>query len=133
MIALLRQKARPYLFSNTLAPPVAAASIVVFDMLSRSSSLRDKLAANTAYFRAAMTDAGFNIRPGSHPIVVRHAARAASLLNARTVWCQRSLMPGSMHACVSVTPAAAAARHVRACSPSCLATLRWRRAWRTSC
>lgn len=71
VIALLRQRSRPYLFSNTLAPSVAAASIAVFDLLASSHALRDQLADNTAYFRAAMTDAGFDIRPGNHPIVVR--------------------------------------------------------------
>jgi glycine C-acetyltransferase len=70
VIGLLRQKARPYLFSNTLAPCVAAASITVFDLLSRSHELRDKLQDNTDYFRQQMAAAGFDIRPGSHPIVV---------------------------------------------------------------
>lgn len=69
VVGLLRQRSRPYLFSNTLAPAVAAASITVFDLLSSSSDLRDRLAANTAYFRSQMAAAGFNIRPGSHPIV----------------------------------------------------------------
>eukprot|EP00877_Chromochloris_zofingiensis_P009601 jgi/Chrzof1/4895/Cz15g03140.t1 len=69
VIAILRQKARPYLFSNTLAPAVAGASIAVFDLLSSTTALRDKLEANTQYFRRHMTSAGFNIRPGSHPIV----------------------------------------------------------------
>lgn len=69
VVALLRQKARPYLFSNTLAPAVAAASITVFDLLSASHELRDKLQENTDYFRQHMAAAGFNIRPGNHPIV----------------------------------------------------------------
>eukprot|EP00879_Flechtneria_rotunda_P003069 GHRR01003289.1.p1 GENE.GHRR01003289.1~~GHRR01003289.1.p1 ORF type:complete len:327 (+),score=137.90 GHRR01003289.1:916-1896(+) len=69
VVALLRQRSRPYLFSNTLAPVVAAASIKVFDLLSSSSSLRDKLQKNTDYFREQMTAAGFSIRPGNHPIV----------------------------------------------------------------
>lgn len=76
VVGLLRQRARPYLFSNTLAPTVAAASITVFDILSRSSALRDKLQANTDYFRQQMTAAGFNIRAGNHPIVVRERAGA---------------------------------------------------------
>jgi 7-keto-8-aminopelargonate synthetase-like enzyme len=71
VVGLLRQKARPYLFSNTLAPAVAAASITVFDLLSASHELRDKLQDNTDYFRQHMAAAGFDIRPGNHPIVVR--------------------------------------------------------------
>jgi hypothetical protein len=70
VVGLLRQKARPYLFSNTLAPCVAAASITVFDLLSSSHALRDKLQENTDYFREHMAAAGFDIRPGNHPIVV---------------------------------------------------------------
>lgn len=70
VVGLLRQKARPYLFSNTLAPCVAAASITVFDLLSASHELRDKLQDNTDYFRQQMAAAGFDIRPGNHPIVV---------------------------------------------------------------
>lgn len=69
VVRMLRQKSRPYLFSNTLAPSVAAASIRVFEMLSESTELRDRLAANAVYFRSAMTAAGFAIAPGSHPIV----------------------------------------------------------------
>jgi len=66
---MLRQRSRPYLFSNTLPPPVVGASIAVFDLLSRTTALRDKLEANTTRFRAAMTAAGFEIKPGTHPIV----------------------------------------------------------------
>ncbi len=69
IIELLRQRSRPYLFSNTLAPSIVGGSIAAFDMLSRSTERRDKLEANTARFRSAMTAAGFNIRPGVHPIV----------------------------------------------------------------
>jgi len=69
VIDTLRQKARPYLFSNTLAPAVAAASSEVFDMLSESTELRDTLDSNAQYFREKMTAAGFDIRPGTHPIV----------------------------------------------------------------
>ena len=69
IIELLRQRSRPYLFSNTLAPSITGASIEVFDMLSETTALRDKLERNTMYFRKAMTDAGFDIRPGEHPIV----------------------------------------------------------------
>ena len=69
IIDLLRQRSRPYLFSNTLAPAIAGASIRVLDLLSESTHLRDKLEANTSYFRQAMTQAGFDILPGEHPIV----------------------------------------------------------------
>jgi glycine C-acetyltransferase len=79
VVALLRQKARPYLFSNTLAPAVAAASITVFDLLSASHELRDKLQENTDYFRQHMAAAGFNIRPGNHPIVVSHSSLPDSI------------------------------------------------------
>lgn len=69
IIDLLRQRSRPYLFSNTLAPPIVKASLAVLDLLSESTALRDKLEANTKHFRRGMTDAGFDIKPGSHPIV----------------------------------------------------------------
>ena len=69
IINLLRQRSRPYLFSNTLAPAIVGASIAVLDMLSETTELRDKLEANTKYFREKMTDAGFDIKPGVHPIV----------------------------------------------------------------
>jgi len=69
IIDLLRQRSRPYLFSNTLPPPLVAASIKVFEMLSGSTQLRDKLEANTRYFREKMTAAGFDIKEGTHPIV----------------------------------------------------------------
>lgn len=69
IIEMLRQKSRPYLFSNTLAPSIAGASIAVLDMLSETTELRDKLEENTKYFREKMTAAGFDIKPGDHPIV----------------------------------------------------------------
>lgn len=69
IIELLRQRSRPYLFSNTLAPSITGASIEVFNMLSETTELRDKLENNTKYFRSEMTKAGFNIKPGEHPIV----------------------------------------------------------------
>ncbi|MGJ1215103.1 MULTISPECIES: glycine C-acetyltransferase [Sphingobacterium] len=69
IIDLLRQRSRPYLFSNTLAPAIAGASVAVLDMLSETTSLRDKLESNTTYFREKMTAAGFDIKPGFHPIV----------------------------------------------------------------
>lgn len=69
VVELLRQRSRPYLFSNTLAPSIVGASIAVLDLLSGSTALRDKLEANTRYFRKAIQDAGFDIKPGEHPIV----------------------------------------------------------------
>jgi len=69
IIEILRQRSRPYLFSNTLAPSIVGASIEVFNMLSETTGLHDKLERNTQYFRKAITDAGFDIRPGDHPIV----------------------------------------------------------------
>ncbi|MBK9734461.1 MAG: glycine C-acetyltransferase [Saprospiraceae bacterium] len=68
IIELLRQKSRPYLFSNTLAPAIVGASIKVLDILDKSTELRDKLEKNTHYFRSAMVQAGFDIVPGTHPI-----------------------------------------------------------------
>ncbi|MBN8888222.1 MAG: glycine C-acetyltransferase [Rudaea sp.] len=68
IIDLLRQRSRPYLFSNTLPPPLVAASIKVFEMLSSSTALRDKVNDNALYFRKRMGEAGFDIRPGTHPI-----------------------------------------------------------------
>jgi glycine C-acetyltransferase len=69
VIDMLRQKSRPYLFSNTLAPSIVGASIAVLDMLTETTELRDKLENNTKYFRKKMTEAGFDIKPGDHPIV----------------------------------------------------------------
>jgi glycine C-acetyltransferase len=69
IIEMLRQRSRPYLFSNTLAPSIAGASIAVLDMLTETTALRDKLEYNTKYFRSKMTEAGFDIKPGDHPIV----------------------------------------------------------------
>ena len=69
VIELLRQRSRPYLFSNTVAPSIVGASIAVLDLLEGSTALRDKLEANTAYFREAIQQAGFQIKPGTHPIV----------------------------------------------------------------
>ena len=69
IVELLRQRSRPYLFSNTLAPSIAGASIKVLEILEGSTALRDKLERNTRYFRQAMTEAGFDILPGDHPIV----------------------------------------------------------------
>ena len=69
IIEMLRQKSRPYLFSNTLAPSIVGASIAVLDMLTSTTELRDKLEYNTNYFRTKMTEAGFDIKSGDHPIV----------------------------------------------------------------
>ncbi len=69
VIEILRQRSRPYLFSNTLAPSIVGASIAVLDLLSETTELRDKLETNTKYFREKMTEAGFDIKPGEHPIV----------------------------------------------------------------
>ena len=69
IIEILRQRSRPYLFSNTLAPSITGASIAVFDLLSQTTELRDTLEANTQYFREKITAAGFDIKPGTHPIV----------------------------------------------------------------
>lgn len=69
IIEILRQRSRPYLFSNTLAPSIVGASIAVLDMLSETTELRDKLEFNTKYFRQKMTEAGFDIKPGEHPII----------------------------------------------------------------
>ncbi len=69
IIDILRQRSRPYLFSNTLAPSIVGASIAVLDMLTETTELRDKLEFNTKYFRTKLTEAGFDIKPGDHPIV----------------------------------------------------------------
>ena len=69
VVDLLRQRSRPYLFSNTIAPPVVAASLKALELLSASTELRDKLETNTKYFRAALTERGLTIKPGTHPIV----------------------------------------------------------------
>ncbi len=87
IVALLRQRSRPYLFSNTVAPMIAAASLKAIELLSRSGELRDRLAENTHYFRQQVSARGFDIRPGEHPIVpimlgdaVRAQKMAARLL-----------------------------------------------------
>ena len=69
IIDMLRQRSRPYLFSNSLAPSIVGAALKVIDLLSETTNLKDKLEENTSYFRAKMTDAGFDIKKGSHPIV----------------------------------------------------------------
>jgi glycine C-acetyltransferase len=69
IVELLRQRSRPYLFSNSLPPVIAAASLTTLDLISRSTALRDKLEASTQYFRTGLTKAGLTLRPGTHPIV----------------------------------------------------------------
>jgi len=85
VIELLRQRSRPYLFSNTVAPAIVGGSIAVLDLLESSTALRDKLEANTRWFRRAITEAGFAIKPGEHPIVpiMVHDAVKAQQLSAR--------------------------------------------------
>lgn len=85
IIDMLRQRSRPYLFSNTVAPSVVGASIAVLDMLSETTALRDKLEENTRYFREQMTAAGFDIKPGIHPItpIMLYDAVLAQKLAAR--------------------------------------------------
>ena len=69
IVDLLRQRSRPYLFSNSLAPAIAAASIAVFDLLDSSDELRQRLRDNTAFFRQRLEDEGFDVLPGEHPII----------------------------------------------------------------
>ena len=76
IVDLLRQRSRPYLFSNTVAPPIVSATLACMDLLSGSTELRDTLEANTMRFREGMTAAGFDIRPGVHPIVPISSRRA---------------------------------------------------------
>ena len=85
IIDLLRQRSRPYLFSNTLAPSIAGASLAVLDLLSSSTALRDKLEVNTAFFRAGLSKLGFEVLPGTHPIcpiMIGDAARATYFADA---------------------------------------------------
>jgi glycine C-acetyltransferase len=85
IVEMLRQRSRPYLFSNSVAPAVVAASLTVLDLLSRSDEPRERLRANTALFRSAMTEAGFDILSGDHPItpvMIGDAAKAAALADA---------------------------------------------------
>jgi glycine C-acetyltransferase len=92
IVEILRQRSRPYLFSNSLPPPIVAASLKSLELLTRSTELRDKLEGNTVWFRKAMTDAGFQIVPGTHPIVpimlgdAVLAARMAEMLLAEGVY-----------------------------------------------
>ncbi|MFZ5432534.1 MAG: aminotransferase class I/II-fold pyridoxal phosphate-dependent enzyme, partial [Calditrichota bacterium] len=85
IVDLLRQRSRPYLFSNTLPPPIVATALKVLELLSETTALRDKLEANTRYFREKMSQAGFMIRPGQHPIVpiLLHEATLAQQMAAK--------------------------------------------------
>ncbi|MEN0061438.1 MAG: glycine C-acetyltransferase [Myxococcota bacterium] len=91
IIGLLRQRSRPYLFSNTLAPALVGAALAAFDRLSSSTDLRDRLAENTTYFREKMTAAGFKIRPGSHPIVPIMLGDAALSMTMADAMLQRGI------------------------------------------
>ena len=84
IVDLLRQRSRPYLFSNSLPPPLVAASLKVFELLTESGALRERLMDNTRYFRMQMTEAGFDIRPGEHPItpIMLYDAKLAQLMAA---------------------------------------------------
>lgn len=85
IVDLLRQRSRPYLFSNSVAPPIVAASIKALEMIGESSELRDRLQENTRFFRAEMTRLGFDILPGEHPIVpvmIGDAAKATAMADA---------------------------------------------------
>jgi glycine C-acetyltransferase len=92
IIGLLRQRSRPYLFSNTLAPPIVGASLKVLELLSASTQLRDRLEANTKFFRDALAQTGFTVLPGTHPIVpimlgdAVLAARVADRMLAKGVY-----------------------------------------------
>ncbi|TWT73268.1 glycine C-acetyltransferase [Allorhodopirellula solitaria] len=92
IIELLRQRSRPYLFSNSVAPPIVAGSIAAIELLTESTELRDRLAENTAFFREGLTRAGFDIVPGEHPIVpimlgdAALAVRMADLMLAKGVY-----------------------------------------------
>jgi glycine C-acetyltransferase len=92
IIELLRQRSRPYLFSNSVAPPIVAASVAVLDLLSESSDLRNRLFSNTRLFRDRMSNSGFTILPGEHPIVpvmlgdAALASRLADLLLQKGVY-----------------------------------------------
>jgi glycine C-acetyltransferase len=92
IVDLLRQRSRPYLFSNSVAPPIVAASLKVLELVGQSAELREQLRENTRYFRAQMTSAGFNVLPGEHPIVpvmfgdAVVASRMAELLLGKGVY-----------------------------------------------
>ncbi len=92
IVGWLRQRSRPYLFSNSVAPTIAAASIAVFDLLERDSSLREQLHENAAYFRGRMTERGFDLKPGEHPIIpvmlgdARLATKMADMLLQRGIY-----------------------------------------------
>jgi glycine C-acetyltransferase len=92
VVAWLRQRSRPYLFSNSVAPMIAASSIAVLDLLERDKSLQQQLHSNAAYFRQKMTERGFDLKPGEHPIIpvmlgdARLATKMADMLLQRGVY-----------------------------------------------
>ena len=92
IVGWLRQRSRPYLFSNSVAPMIAATSISVLDLLERDRALQDQLHENAAYFRAAMTDRGFDLKPGEHPIIpvmlgdAKLASKMADMMLQRGVY-----------------------------------------------
>ena len=100
IISMLRQRSRPYLFSNSVAPPILGASLKALEICTRSTELRDRLEANTRYFRAAMTERKFNIVPGEHPITpimigdAALAGKMAERLLAQRRLRDRFLLPG---------------------------------------
>ncbi len=92
IVELLRQRSRPYLFSNSVAPPIVAASLKVLELLTESGDLRKQLRENTRFFRERMTEAGFNILPGEHPIVpVMFGDAGRGFAHGRTAADQRRL------------------------------------------
>ena len=106
IVDLLRQRSRPYLFSNTIAPPVVAASLKAIELLSASTELRDKLEENTKYFRAALTERGLTIKPGTHPIVpIMIGDAAKSQKFAARMLDKGVYVIGFLSGCLTVPPA----------------------------
>jgi len=98
VVGWLRQRSRPYLFSNSVAPMIAATSIAVLDLLERDNSLQQALHSNAAYFREKMTARGFDLKPGEHPIIPVCSSAAYTLLDSHSPWYQK-VRPGSGHRC----------------------------------
>jgi len=86
IVGWLRQRSRPYLFSNSVAPTIVAASIAVFDLLERDSSLREQLHDNAAHFRSKMTERGFDLKPGEHPIIPVMLGACSGMRKSRPPW-----------------------------------------------
>ena len=95
IVELLRQRSRPYLFSNSVAPPIVAATTKALELLSESTELRDKLEENTNYFRAALTERGLTIKPGTHPDRPHHARRRRAFAEIRRRACSRKAFTSS--------------------------------------